>query len=302
MYQAASESDLDANNTGDEGSAWAVSSNDLPSQVPPSSMVGVVPSMVGLVRSMMGVVPRMGVVRGGGTWHSGGGTYVFTWQLRECCRSVILVVYIYLYTSQVADVPEETHRFRHVGSWSKAYKEVVDEWKRLHMRDPEPSALLCMEAHVKLRKTRLKLFCDWCMRVCAKKMPFAQVTYQKVGPDIFCRDERPSELVHALKHQDILAGTVDAAHDKLCTGGKCVPCKKILHAYSDLVEKAVQNARMNKGVRETRDRRMEDGVRRQFLFDDGLFLVLEFKSNNLSRRQGYVVTLYSKTHSSHTCP
>ena len=77
VYQAASESDLDANdNTGDEGSAWAVSSNDLPSQVPPSSMVGVVPSMVGLVRSMMGVVPRMGVIRGGGTWHSGGGTYV----------------------------------------------------------------------------------------------------------------------------------------------------------------------------------------------------------------------------------
>ena len=187
----------------------------------------------------------------------------------------------------------------------------MDEWKRLHMRDPEPSALLCMEAHVKLQKKQLKLFCDWCMRGVypnlgkknAKKMPFAQVTYQKVGPDIFCRDKRPSELVHALKHQDILAGTVDAAHDKLCTGGKCVPCKKIRHAYRDLVEKAVQNARMNKGVRETRDRRMGDGgVRRQFLFDDGLLLVLEFKSNNLSRRQGYVVTLYSKTHSSHSCP
>ena len=241
---------------------------------------------------------------------------MFTWQLRESCalrlvlfcRSVILVVYIYLCTSQVADVAEETHRFRPVGGWSKAYKKVAaDERKRLQ-GEPSLSALLAMQAHLKLQNTRLRQFCDWCMRVCAKRMPFARATYQQVGLDVFCRDERRSELVHALKHQDILpAGTVDAAHDKRCSGVNCVPCKIIVDAYRVLVEKAVQNARMNNGVREIRDRRMEDGaVRRRFLFDDGLLLVLEFTSNNLSRRQGYVVTLYRKfsptVHSSHSCP
>ena len=242
---------------------------------------------------------------------------MFTWQLRESCalrlvlfcRSVILVVYIYLCTSQVADVAEGTHRrFRPVCGWSKAYKKVAaDERKRLQ-GEPSLSALLAMQAHLKLQNTRLRQFCDWCMRVCAKRMPFARATYQQVGLDVFCRDERRSELVHALKHQDILpAGTVDAAHDKRCSGVNCVPCKIIVDAYRVLVEKAVQNARMNNGVREIRDRRMEDGaVRRRFLFNDGLLLVLEFTSNNLSRRQGYVVTLYRKfsptVHSSHSCP
>ena len=162
------------------------------------------------------------------------------------------------------------------------------------MRDPERSTYGCIQAQVKLREMRLNKYYDWHMREHGKHMPFAPVTYQRVGLDEFHRDERRSDLVHALKHQDVLAGTVDDAHDKLCTG--CLQFQAILHAYRDLVKKAVQNARMNHGVREMRDRRMEAGaVRRQVFFNDGLFLVVEFNTNNLSQHQGHVVTLYRKS-------
>ena len=137
----------------------------------------------------------------------------------------------------------------------------------------------CIQAKVKLRETRVTQYCDWHMRNYAKRMPFALVTYQRVGLDVFHihRDERRSDLMHALKHQwDVLA--VDDAYNKQCTGGRgCLECQVILHAYRDQVQKAVQNVRMNKGVCKVRDRYLRGGaVRRQVSFNDGLFLVLEF--------------------------
>jgi hypothetical protein len=188
---------------------------------------------------------------------------------------------------------------------SKAYKKVVREFWRLRQRDLEraQSAYDCVRAQLKRRETRVTKYCDWHMRECAEHIPFAPTTYQRVGLDGFHMDERPSDLVHALKHQlDIHLDVppVGYVHNKQCTGGRgCLECRVILYAYRDQVKKSVRNAQKNKGVCEVRDRYLMDGVvRRQVSFHDGLFLVLEFNpqnTNDCSRRQCHVITLYRKS-------